>query len=437
MDGNSFYKAGDKRKRDVIVLPDDPEEGTLVLPSSSEITNAVPSFQLRTNGSVIREISHLPSTSLPIESVVEISKVDTNLDPGAQPPSPQLTHSNDGRPKACEMLCPLSKKVMKTFQSCSQAEREMKISKGTIARLCRTGGGIVDGKHFQYTTKKALEKNMNQTTVSSNNKGDTDSNDCPSAKHFDVTQLQPMKSTASLKKKYVELFCKGSNKVLVCFRGNMDASNALNLDREVVIKMCQGKASPSFESFSLSYKSSKMKPSCYQYGVHEEDNSEIRETYADRVKRWEETFLREQQTGGKQNAVKNPTTTTTCDIASNSPPEHVERGNPPTKEVSVSTLCNNKIGNTAIRPESLVSVMSPDEAFFTSKYQKLCIVCQKRTADVLFQPCSHSVICGHCNSMDHCKTFCPICKTSISSTTCITHVKYVRPRIYSAYSFME
>lgn len=496
MDEFSSYNAGDKRKLDVIVLQDEEE--------TDEVQDSVQFDALSTpppaSGEVTRtEVDDQPPQNSHSVDNINITAENTNHDDdddtilAALKPSPKMSKS---KPKRCEMCNPETKEVINTFESCSQADREAGIARGNIARACRNGGGIVHGYYFRYASvdRKEMEENKavsptqdgrttpqsgtslnapmskspeqrlvnlrKRNNVSSSIKSKTsprlskqgwdetknlsDHNDSgpPSSAYFDVTKLKPLKSSASMKKKYVELFCKGNNKVIVCFRGNNDASAALSLDREVVIKMCDKKktlSGPNFPSFSLSYKSSKMNPSCYQYGIHSEDSSGVREKYADRLKRWEVTYAKERQHLPEENVVDSRVRSTSASSRTShkqrrrATPKDIENGNPPTEEVPISMFFNDK---TIDQPDMLCSIRSPDE-LLNRDYGNLCIVCQKRNADVLFQPCSHAVICFECYNMNHCKIFCPICRTKISSATRVSHLKIVKPRIYSAYSFMD
>ncbi len=57
--------------------------------------------------------------------------------------------------------------------------------------------------------------------------------------HYAINSLKPLRSKNELKKKWVELYCKGSKQVVCCFRGHKDAAIAMNLDRKIVRKMCE------------------------------------------------------------------------------------------------------------------------------------------------------------------------------------------------------
>ena len=67
--------------------------------------------------------------------------------------------------------------------------------------------------------------------------------------------------------------------------------------------------------------------------------------------------------------------------------------------------------------------------------QTMCIFCQEKPARIVFEPCQHCVMCLDCSEQGA-KKFCPLCRTPIVTRVEPTYVRLVRPRIYSAYSFM-
>jgi hypothetical protein len=64
-----------------------------------------------------------------------------------------------------------------------------------------------------------------------------------------------------------------------------------------------------------------------------------------------------------------------------------------------------------------------------------CMVCQVAQVQVVFEPCYHSVLCEPC-SMNGFNVFCPLCRTPITGKCKPKAARLVRPRVYSAYSFM-
>jgi hypothetical protein len=245
------------------------------------------------------------------------------------------------------------------------------------------------------------------------------------AGHFDITSLKPLRSKAGAKKKWVELYCKGSQQVLCCFRGHNDAAIALNLDRKVIRKMCEKQTPrgdfPIYATFSLMYASNKVQASAYHYGIHVEDFAHKEENHADRLKRFKRIYEVDKNRNKKMQQ---------ADPA------------PPTNEVPISSLqpISHAIDSGGIitidgEPNSnlLVTVVENESALLNQGHQGICIFCQDKKACIVFNPCRHSVLCEECFLKGNCRKFCPVCRVPISSTVKSEKAKLVRPRVFSAY----
>jgi len=265
----------------------------------------------------------------------------------------------------------------------------------------------------------------------------------PTLKHFDILTLRPLKSNASRKKKYVMLRCKGSNKVIVCFRGSADAAHALGMDRKTVIKICEQESKtkkerdgetvkvPEFDTFSLSFASSRSSPTAYLYGVHEEDwkipqGGLSGETHFGRLERWEQTFSAE------RNTTSAPTTTSTT-TATNVGGERING--------IVAGVSGAEVGEIEGPNISKDSMTLVNQLIKKVANADLCIVCQNVRASIVFEPCCHCIICRDCFQNGYCKKFCPICRTDVGSTlSSNSHSVFkgtmTRPKIYSANLFM-
>jgi len=246
--------------------------------------------------------------------------------------------------------------------------------------------------------------------------------------HFDITSLKPLRSKAGTKKKWVELYCKGSKQVLCCFRGHNDAAIALNLDRKVIRKMCEKQTPrgdfPIYATFSLMYASNKAQASAYHYGIHVEDFTHKEENHADRLKRFKRMYEVDKNRNKKMQ-VADPA--------------------PPTNEVPISSLQpishvmeSNKGGIITIdgEPDSdlLVTVVENESALLNQGHQGICIFCQDKKACIVFNPCRHSVLCEECFLQGKCRKFCPACRVPLSSAVKPEKAKLVRPRVFSAYA---
>jgi len=267
----------------------------------------------------------------------------------------------------------------------------------------------------------------------------------PTPKHFNVLSLRPLQSKASLKKKYVQLYCKGNHVEILCFRGSSDAAFALGIDRKIISKMCERTKkgdlindAQDFDSFSLGYASNRIIPRSYQYGIHpedwkaQEDETEgvnngdkdgvkyvqrSGEAYYERLARWEKTFLKERERERNHNA-------------------HLAlHENPPTKEVPIKNL--SSIAITSLHPNTLVTALRPSQLLNDNLDNgDMCVICQETKAQIVFEPCQHCLICAQCFKNGLCHKFCPSCRTNILSTSQPAFLKLVRPRIFSAHLFM-
>jgi len=64
----------------------------------------------------------------------------------------------------------------------------------------------------------------------------------------------------------------------------------------------------------------------------------------------------------------------------------------------------------------------------------VCIICQMHSPQVVFQPCSHMVLCQKC-AKEHCSSFCPVCRCPIQKRKIsLKHPTFIRPRIFSYYA---
>lgn len=387
-----------------------------------------------------------------------------------------------GRPKACEMSDPQTREVIANFRSCSQAERVTKISRASIGKVCRDGGGVVDGKFFRFVYLNP-KGNMSKRGLSANKKRklmevqpaavdsveaatedlgtDEDASEDGTAmadaqrrktssptrrnvqkdfvgRPFDVSTLLPLSSGFSKSRKLIELVDGATGNVLVCFRGAADCAQALNLDRKKVVKACQQEGTSeevSFPSFRLRY-AAMNEPSCaYEYGTHEQDFYDTREGHKERLARWKTMFHIDKIQRKGNEVIRGSSPNETNDFAgrnggSGDDGELVRPKGASSTEVAVASL--RPPITTVMEPDTLLSLRKPS---FHS-LDMLCILCQQNKAQIVFEPCHHCVLCSKCDESGHCQKFCPKCRIPIMSKTQPSFVRVVRPRIYSAYSFM-
>ena len=263
-------------------------------------------------------------------------------------------------------------------------------------------------KKLKVITKKVPKKKQPMTSPTAA-QADFPSN------HYPVHLLQPLQSTAGTKKKWVELYCKGLQKVICCFRGHQDAATALNLDRNVVKSMCEKKANvPIYSTFSLMYASNKVQAPAYHYGIHELDFEPNLETYQERIARFERTHIQDKALY-KKSIVAPPTNE--IPLQNLLPEERRKQTLPPSKNLMVSVVENQ---------DKLLS--------HSLQFQNMCIFCQDTLANVILQPCKHCVLCEACFESGTVRKFCPVCRIGLmGSVKAEKHVKYVRPRVFSPY----
>ncbi len=224
---------------------------------------------------------------------------------------------------------------------------------------------------------------------------------------FDLSTLLPIRRNLKppLKPKHtIELVELRTLKALVCFRGTTDASRALGLDRKSISGACENyaKARPiTFGTYTLRYAQAGHY-SAYVYGDDGKDYMKHRkETHAETAARFKRIFEANQKDGtlGTRPVIK---------------PEKV----PDVTE------------DFAMEEEVEISSVDGGLDAFT-----LCLVCQEVPPSIVFEPCYHAVVCRAC-AVIACKSFCPACHTRIRRRVEPTMAILVRPRIFSAYSFM-
>ena len=275
--------------------------------------------------------------------------------------------------------------------------------------------------------RKAEAKRHALTPTTSKSKSTTrksDTFDTPSG-NFALCTLYPLKSKAGTKKKWVELYCKGLKSVVCCFRGHHDAAIALNLDRKTIRKMCekQGDDLPIFPTFFLLHASNKVQAPVYHYGIHEQDHSSEPEAYEARLRRFKRVHQQDRKKEDELLSFHGPKTVM------------------PTNEVPLS--CLNDRGNNKQKMNDgnrnddnlMVTVVEDEQDLLSRDYQGVCIFCQDKKANIVFEPCRHSVLCEGCFTKGNCRKFCPVCRTTLQSTSKPEKIKLVRPRVFSAYAF--
>jgi len=308
----------------------------------------------------------------------------------------------------------------------AKATRSMDSKDNTVATTTLNNIPNKNNSNDIHTTISKANNSIKSTKSITNN----NSNKAPQG-HFDITKLKPIKSNASSAstistKRYIELRCKGLNQPIICFNSLSDASNALSLPRSIIKKIITDKSYNHHDpTFTLHYLSRDAYCTAYLYGTHEQDSKSLsqlqqqqqqEESYERRKKRFRNVYATDLQ------KIVDATMTTTKEPK-------------PTNEITLASIYK---GKTVVDSSSLsVFPVESKDHLLNFDYQGVCILCQENNAQVVLHPCQHCLFCTKCVKNGFCKKFCPVCRTPISSTVEASYLKIVRPRIYSAYSFMD
>ena len=96
---------------------------------------------------------------------------------------------------------------------------------------------------------------------------------------------------------------------------------------------------------------------------------------------------------------------------------------------SEATTAATTIAKSSSNNTSLVDATAKDvEHFLSVDHQGLCIFCQDTKACVKLIPCHHCLFCKDCFLNDFGRKFCPVCRTSITSSVALSTFKATRPR---------
>lgn len=190
---------------------------------------------------------------------------------------------------------------------------------------------------------------------------------------------------------------------------------------------------PIFATFALLHAPNKSPPPAYHYGVHDEDYVLGTEDYYSRIQRFGRTWKKDRE------------------LWENGDEKGQQMELPPTKEIAMALLHpKEEIPDLKEKKDKSMHEIESVSAFVTvvkngrdgliskAKHQTLCIFCQEERANVVVEPCHHSAFCETCfNQSNIGKKFCPICRTSIRKCQKPDQMKYVRPRVFSAFAFSD
>jgi hypothetical protein len=259
---------------------------------------------------------------------------------------------------------------------------------------------------------------------------------------FDLSSLRAVRkktNPAKRPKRIIELVELRTNKVFVCFRGATDVCRALNLDRKDVTKACdtEEKATDNVSfgggTFTLRY-GKEGRIEAYIYGDHREDYVKKGKTESQKevAKRFKKVYAVEKSAGTLGQL---PDFLSSVDKSIPEPGAPANMAGSTVHTTTTAAAARADFGELIDQgdiSEDKVDVISATAGLDAIG---LCIVCQSAPPNVVFEPCFHAVLCSSCAEFA-CRSFCPICQTSIQSRVQPKTATLVRPRIFSAYSFM-
>jgi hypothetical protein len=354
------------------------------------------------------------------------------------------------QPPIIEMRDAVNGVCMNLFSSLENAQLASKISEKLILKACREGGGLVEDKYFRFVEgyewktenkhlsfdeppqkKRLPKKTEKKMTPPKHNLAIAAQFGGPKPPYtFDVSRLLPIKSQfrATLRPpKVVELLDKGTNEVIVCFRGITNAHQALGINRGFATMACHSYGTASqfdFKDYVLRYAADQDAPLvAYEYGCHEDDRKKVNETHQERMARWARIMQEERRGASASAQALSPSKKKRKAPAP--PPVR------PTPPPAPSFRGRGTIGDSIV----VADITVPSGITNETDTSMMCIMCQETKAEIVLEPCHHCVLCARCADTA-CKTFCPSCRTKIIGRIQPTTIRIVRPQIYSAYSFM-
>ena len=260
----------------------------------------------------------------------------------------------------------------------------------------------------------------------------------PHRPRFDLSSLQPVRkktNPGTRPKKIIEVVELATGKVMVCFRGTTDACRALGLERKQVSAACDNfglESQINFETYTLRF----LEPGClvaaYEFGAHPEDfKKKKNESHAVLLARFTGVYEIEKANGTLGKAPKIPDKSTAGVLLTGVlSPSLGKQGASEHRQRQLQQHEARLLDSAADIAESVdIADLRPRDADMT------CLICQANQAQIVFQPCSHCVLCQACSNA-HCRRFCPLCRTPIAMRTAPRKLRMVQPRIYSSYAFM-
>ena len=337
---------------------------------------------------------------------------------------------------------------MKLFGSVQISSDETGISSELISAVCEEGGGFLGGSWFQYEKNLSSSDNRNRKPNATSAQLRT-KEFFQGGVRFDLSQLRPLEgkdmSSRQWWKRVIELVCKRTGQTPVCFPSVRAAAAAMGISPDQVIRACNTYATAEQYSFINYFLRYKMDSKAHLYGSDRNDYKEV----VNKAAGSSETDRTDHRQSLKSVVAKTSPSSKFF--------KHRRHQFEPAKEVyfrelaptspivleAVQLFNDGEATGSTTPPRNNHDTILLDVATEDGGRERLCIFCQEKASEIIFEPCGHSVICESCASWA-CRLFCPRCRTRISkrrrSTSLFRGVKLdlgVKPRTFSAYSFMD
>jgi nicotinamidase-related amidase len=328
-----------------------------------------------------------------------------------------------------------------TFASLSKAQAYSGISRGDISAICDAGGGMVKKKQGDYYVCYKRDDNTELPEETRKPSG------LPAnLERFDVSTLKPLtrleKQNQSSDYK-IELICKLTGEVHVCFANSVYAAQALNVKPTVVHKACRSfGGDPSKLDDDLPFCQLRLveSSSAYEYSAHPRDFFSCEESHEERLQRWAKL---QRTTASYQ---KPPGANLIGGIEEKLSSETAEVFEAPAKNRKVTAKDQVAAKEQVVegprkvkRPVVLHEYKKKEIITFLKgatifpEHESICVACQRCESAVVLEPCHHQILCRHCAS-NWCPKFCPLCSTPIERRVGPKKTLWVQPHVNSTYT---
>jgi len=256
----------------------------------------------------------------------------------------------------------------------------------------------------------------------------------PRTDPFDFSMVGPVRKKANpamRPKRIIEVIELLTGQVMVCYRGITDVCRSLDLEKKYAHLACDKYGKPdqiNFTTFTLRYANPGTPISAYVVGDHPDDYKKRKKESQVMLRERFQRIFEEDKKRSTLVVPHLPKTQSEQAIAAQ------QAKNAKNKASSSSAMETTQMHLESITMHDKLPVDINQRADMND-LEYICIICQNARSQIVYEPCLHCVLCTHC-AVSHCHRFCPICRSTIQRRTQPKTARLVRPRIYSAYSFM-